>query len=461
MLLLFIICYLGLTLGISVYAHSKIKNSTDFISAGRSLPGYINTGAFFALWFGSETVFGASSEFIKYGFKGVIEDPLGGVLCLLLVGLVFAKKLYNLNIITIGDLFQERFGRKVELLASGMMTVSFLGYCAAQMVALGLLFSSIFPFIDLNTGILIGSIIVVFYTFWGGMLAISLNDFVQSFFIIIGLVAVAYVITKRADGFENIVNSLPKAHYNFLPEKDAVSTINWFSAWTVLGLGSIVSQDVFQRLNSAKSAQTAHNSAIMGGLLYGVFAMFPLYIVAGIKLLYPQALEGDVQLSLPRFILDTMPMIIQVLFFGSLLSAILSTCSGSLLAPATLISENILTDEEDEPRLLGRTKASVILVGIMSTLIAYSSQNIFELVSISSIFGLVSIFVPFCAALFTDYNSKIGAMASMILGTLVWLMCYYLDSEINPLVYGVIGSVLGLYGGKYLENLSIGIKANS
>jgi Na+/proline symporter len=452
MLLLFIICYLGLTLGISVYAHTKINNSTDFISAGRSLPAYINTGAFFALWFGSETVFGASSEFVTHGFRGIIEDPFGGVLCLLLVGLVFAKKLYNLNIITIGDLFHERFGRKVELLASGMMTVSFLGYCAAQMVALGLLFSSIFSFVDLNMGILVGAIIVVFYTFWGGMLAISLNDFIQSLFIIVGLVAVAYVITKRADGFENIINSLPKDHYKFLPEKGAVSTINWFSAWAVLGLGSIVSQDVFQRLNSAKSANTAQKSAIMGGLIYGLFAMFPLYIVSGIQLLYPQALAGDVQLTLPRFILDTMPMTIQVLFFGSLLSAILSTCSGSLLAPATLISENILTVEDDEPRLLVRTKVAVIIVGIMSTFIAYSSQNIFELVGISSIFGLVSIFVPFCAVLFTTYNSKIGAVASMVLGTLVWLVCYYFETEINPLVYGVIASVIGLFGGRYVEN---------
>ncbi len=455
MLIAFICLYIAITIGISLYAHTKIKSASDFISAGRSLPTYINAAAFFALWFGSETIFGASTEFLKEGFRGIIEDPFGGVLCLLLVGLIFAKKLYNLNIFTVGDVFHARMGREVEVMASALMIVSFFGYAAAQIVALGLLFSSIFPNLGMNVGIIISAIIVVFYIFKGGMLAVTLNDFVQSFFIIIGLLAIAFTVTQRAGGLNLIVDSIPKEHFRFLPERDAVSTINWLGAWMVLGFGSIVSQDIFQRVNSSKSAEVAKKSTLYGALLYGVFAFLPLYIVSAVRVIKPEVLEGDLQMALPAMVLETMPVGLQVLFFGSLISAIMSTCSGALLAPATLLSENILSINDEESKLLNKTKLSIIVVGIISTLLAFSSQNIFELVSESSVFGLVSIFVPFCAILFTNYKSKVGTILSMLGGTLVWIYCAFIkESLINPLVFGVLASLLGLFAGIAIDRIA-------
>jgi solute:Na+ symporter, SSS family len=454
-LVLFILLYIALTIGISLYAHSRINSANDFISAGRSLPTYINSAAFFALWFGSETIFGASSEFVDGGLRAVIEDPFGGVLCLLLVGLVFAKKLYNLNIFTIGDVFHKRMGREVEVMASAMMIVSFFGYAAAQIVALGLLFSTIFPSIGLNAGIIISAIIVIFYIFKGGMLAVTLNDFVQSFFIIIGLVAIAFTVTDMAGGYKAIFNSIPEDHFKFLPEKDPVSTINWFGAWMVLGFGSIVSQDIFQRVNSSKSAEVARKSTLYGALLYGIFAFLPLYIVSAVRVIKPEVLEGDLQLALPSMVIGSMPVGLQVLFFGSLISAIMSTCSGALLAPATLLSENILSNKDKETNLLDKTKVSIIVVGTISTLLAFSSQNIFELVSESSVFGLVSIFVPFCALLFTKYNSKVGVILSMLAGTLVWVYCAFIkETVITPLLFGVLASMVGLVVGVVIDRIA-------
>jgi Na+/proline symporter len=79
--------------------------------AGRSLPIVVSTTALFATWFGSETVFGASSEFLEGGLYATIEDPFGASLCLLLFGLFFARKLYQMNLLTLGDYFRVRFGR--------------------------------------------------------------------------------------------------------------------------------------------------------------------------------------------------------------------------------------------------------------------------------------------------------------------------------------------------------------
>jgi Na+/proline symporter len=287
------------------------------------------------------------------------------------------------------------------------------------------------------------------------MLAVTLNDFVQSLFIMIGLIAIAFTVTEMAGGKQLILDSIPKEHYKILPEREPVAIINWFGAWMVLGLGSIVSQDVFQRVNSSKSADVAQRSTIYGALLYGVFAFLPLYIISAVRVIKPEVLGSDLQLALPSLVLDTMPVGIQVLFFGSLISAILSTCSGALLAPATLLSENILTTSDDEPRLLDKTKLSILVIGAISTGLAFSSQNIFDLVGESSVFGLVSIFVPFCAILFTDFKSKVGTILAMVSGPIVWIYCsFVIDTIINPLVFGTLASLAGLIAGILIDKIT-------
>lgn len=125
MLLPYIIAYLVLTLMVGFWAARRVKNSGDYLNAGRRIPLFMSSAALFALWFGSETIFGASSEFAQNGLLGVVEDPFGGALCLLLFGLIFSRKLYRMKLVTLGDLYRNRYGQKVELLASVAMLFTF------------------------------------------------------------------------------------------------------------------------------------------------------------------------------------------------------------------------------------------------------------------------------------------------------------------------------------------------
>lgn len=451
MLLFSVVLYFVLTLSIGLYASRKVKSAGDFINAGRNLHPAVNTAALFALWFGSETVFGASSEFAQHGFLGIIEDPMGGVLCLLLTGFFFSRKLYTLNLLTIGDLFRRNFGARVEMVASFLMVVSFIGYAAAQIVALGLLSQTLLD-VDLQTGMYISTSIVVLYTFTGGMWAVSITDFIQSILIVAGLLAVAVFITDQLGSMHRVISSIPEEKLQFLPENKPVDWMNWFASWMVLGLGSIASQDIFQRINSARSERAAFSSTLLGAVLYLVFSMLPIYLVAAINLIDPSLLQGDVQLALPQLVLSTMPVWLQVLFFGSLMSAIMSTCSGALLAPASILSENIirpnlgkqLTDKD----FLFLTRISVVVISLASLLLATGKQNIFELVGEASIIGLVTIFVPFVAALFWNYSNANGAMTSMLAGTLTYIFFrFFFITEINPLIPGLTAAVAGLLWG--------------
>jgi SSS family transporter len=451
MLIIATCIYFVLTISIGYYASKKVVSTGDYINAGRKLHPALNAAALFALWFGSETIFGASAEFAQNGFRGVIEDPFGGFLCLLIVGMVFSRRMYRLNMYTIGDLFRRQFGQSIEVLASIMMIVNFLAYSAAQMVALGLLFQTLSG-LSLPYCIFLGFLIVLGYTYLGGMWAVSLTDFIQSILIILGLIVIAYYITEKVGSVTNILATVPSGHKKFLPESGLTSWINWIAAWMVLGLGSVVSQDIFQRINSARSEDAAFFSSITGAFMYIIFAMIPLYLIIACKMLDPNLLAGDLQLSLPKLVLNHMPLGVQIIFFGSLISAIMSTCSGALLAPASLLSENVLkplvNKELSDTTLLKYTRFSLVLIGFLSMLLAFENQNIFDLVGIASVFGLISIFVPYVAALFFNQTSRSGALGSILMGIFVWVFfsfCY--KTEINALVPGLAASIIGWFIG--------------
>jgi solute:Na+ symporter, SSS family len=456
MLLASIIIYFIITLSVGFYANKKISGGKDFMNAGRNLHPFINSFALFALWFGSETLFGASAEFAKGGLKSVIEDPMGGVLCLLLVGFFYSKKMYNLNMLTIGDLFEQRFGKKIEIFSSFLMILSFIGYISAQLLALAILLKVIIG-TSMTLGILISAVVIIGYTILGGMLAVSLNDFMQSVIIIAGLFLMLDFLSFEAGGFTNILTSIPESHWNFLPEPTFTDTTNWFSSWAVLGLGSIVSQDIFQRVNCSRSAQAAYTSSIAGGLIYLFISSLPLLIIMGIKLVYPQYTEGDLQFSMPQMALDKLPLWINIIFFGSIVSAIMSTCSGAILAPASLLSENVLRplffEAINDKKLLFITRISIVVITTISIILALGSSKIYDLVGDASAFGLVSIFFPFTLALFYNYQNKVGAVASMILGSLTWISCkYIIQTEINPIFYGSLGAIIGILIGTIYKN---------
>lgn len=422
--------------------------------AGRSLPLALSSAALFATWFGSETVFGASSEFLKGGLYAVIEDPFGAALCLVLFGGFFARKLYNMNLLTLGDFFKVRFGRRTELVASICLAPPYAGYIAAQLVAMGLILKSVTG-IPIWQGILASASIVTFYTYIGGMWAISITDFVQGIMIILGLLVLAIVLANEAGGASAVLSEVDPNTFKFLPAFEFKEWVAYLAAWSVLGLGSIPSQDVFQRVMSSGSVKTAVRSCYIGGVMYLTIAMLPLFISLCTKHLHPEMADGNEQLALPNMVLAYTALPIQVLFFGSLLSAIMSTTSSAILAPASILSENLirpiaghrLTDSQ----FLIVTRICVLVFAVIGTVMASMRTNIYELVGESSILSLVSLFAPLTFGLYWRRSSSTGAILSMAMGMASWLvMEWFFELPIPSLVPATLISIFALVVGSLL-----------
>jgi SSS family solute:Na+ symporter len=465
----YVILYLCITLAIGFAATLLIRGARDFLLASRRLPFMISSMALFALWYGSETVFGASAEFMENGLIGVMEDPFGAFLCLILFGLFLVRPLYRRNLVTLGDLFREAYGPRVELVSSFFMILTFVGYIAAQLIALGILFEIVFG-MDPMAGRLLSAVIVTAYTTAGGMWAVSITDFVQSLVIMVALALLCYYfsVTFEVDVITDDARFLgtdfiPRdPHFmDFFPSaENGVSWIDWLAAWLTLGLGSLASQDIFQRANSARSESIAVYSTLFGACLYLVFAMLPLYLGMMVIMLEPQLLEGDAQYALLQLIGGRAPFWLQVCFYGALLSAVFSTASGALLAPASILAENffkpLFLRSPTDRGLLRASRIAVVLMALVATALTFFSDSIYDLVAESSVLGAVSILVPMLYALFGKQPSAAGAVWSMSLGLVAYVLSeyWYVGNPVPSLFMGMGASWAGMLAGNFWSRRS-------
>jgi solute:Na+ symporter, SSS family len=466
-LLGFVVLYLLGTLAIGLFAATRVKTSTDFALAGRSLPLVMIITTTFATWFGAETVLGISAKFAQGGLNNVVEDPFGASMCLVLVGVFFAAKLYRMSLLTIGDFYRKRFGKTVEIFCSAAIIFSYLGWVAAQVTALGLVFNVVSNgAISIEMGMIIGTLSVLVYVVFGGMLAVAWTDFIQMIVLVIGMSIIAMMAGEMAGGADKVLAyATSNDLFRILPEPKFKEVMFFVAAAITMMLGSIPQQDIFQRVMSAKDAKTAQRGAIIGGLCYLTFAFVPMFIVLCAILILPtetkQLLDGgsaSAQRILPELILGKMPFWAQVMFFGALLSAIKSTASATLLAPSTSFVENIykqfrpgLTDKQE--LFAFRVTLVVFTCCVLAYAIISKGTPIYEMVSGAYQVTLVGAFVPLVCGLYWKRATRYGAIASIIFGVLTWIMFLAtpLGEDFPAQLAGVLMAGVGMLGGSLLS----------
>ena len=460
MLLTLVIIYLLITIAIGLIAAKRVKNSADFAIAGRHLPIAMIVTTTFATWFGSETVLGIPARFVNGGLNGVVEDPFGAGICLILVGVFFASRLYKMTLLTISDYFRERYGRGVEILCSIIIMLSYLGWVSAQVTALGLVFNVLSAgAISLSGGMIIGVISILAYTLFGGMWSVAITDFIQMIILVVGLAILAVFAGEQAGGAGTVIQlAVDKDMFHFLPESDMKSWLFFVASALTMMLGSIPQQDVFQRVMSANNEYSATRGPVIGGVFYIVFAFVPLFLVVSALIIMPEQaaslIEQDPQKVLPTLVMDKMPFVMQVLFFGALLSAIKSCASATLLAPSVTFTENIWRNivprRSDQNELLAmRVTVLVFSLLVLSYSIAMQGTPIYELVSGAYQIPLVGAFTPLVFGLYWKRATTQGALFAIVLGVTSWLLFVLTPAgEVFPAqLLGLLASLVGMVAG--------------
>ncbi len=462
MLLTFVILYLLASIAVGLWFARRVDNTADYTLAGRSLPLSSIIATTFATWFGAETVIGIPAKFLHGGMEATVEDPWGASFCLILVGLFFARKLYPMSLLTINDFYRNRYGKTVELFCSVVDIISYLGWVAAQVTALGVVFSLLSDeAITTREGAFIGTAVVLVYTIFGGMWSVAITDFLQMIIIVLGLTGIAFLAGNMAGGPQNVIElAAERELLHFFPAWNFKEIMFFIGAGITIMLGSIPQQDVFQRVMSAKSARVAMWGPIIGGTAYLAFSFVPIFIVLSSLIIMPTKAtelignDTDTQKVLPTLIMEHMPDFAQVMFFGALLSAIMSTASATILAPSTVFVQNILkhfwpalTDRQ-ELRLMRYTVLGFTVIVLMYS-IAMEGTSVYDMVSTTYQLPVVGAYVPLVCGLYWKRATNRGAILSIILGVGTWIlfMATPLGEHFPQQLAGLLMAGLGMWVG--------------
>jgi Na+/proline symporter len=308
----------------------------------------------------------------------------------------------------------------------------------------------------------IGAAIVLTYTTFGGMFSVAILDFVQMTVSMGGLLFIAWTISGLTGGAGTVIEHASQAgKFEFFPPPDPWMWLTFFGALFTMMLGSLPQQDVFQRVTSAKSAKIAIWGSLLGAAIYFCFTFVPMFIAYSATLIDPklfnELLEKDSQLILPTLVLQHTPMFAQILFFGAVLSAIMSCSSATLLAPSVMFAENIVKGyfpHLSDRRFLWIMRVTIVgFAGVVLLFALNSELSIFHMVESAYKVTLAGAFVPLVAGAFWKRATTQGALAATLGGLVSWILIELLIGEaslVPPQLIGLAVSVAGMVIGSLL-----------
>jgi len=426
-----VLVYVALQMAFGVIVARRISTEEDYLVAGRRLGPTVALFTIFATWFGAETCLAAAGRAFEGGLAETTAEPIGYAACLLLMGLVFAVPLWRLQLMTLADLFRQRFGRGAEKLSVIMMVPTSILWAAAQVRAFGQILAAVSD-MDVTVAVTLAAVVVIVYTSMGGLLADAWSDLLQGGVLILGLLLLGFLFL-RAEGLQALASIPPER----LSLGAATPTI-WDKAevWAVPILGSVLAQEMVARVMASRSPQVARSATVGAAALYFCVGLIP--VTLGL------AAYGIVDVEHPEQILVTLgstylPPVLDIVFAGALVSAILSTVDSALLVAGSLVAHNLVLpmlpaagqpasqagSASGQRRRLLVNRVAVVGAGVLAYLLALSSEGVYELVQESSGFGTAGIFIAVVFGLFTRFGGSRSAIAAMLAAVIVYSVGAY------------------------------------
>lgn len=429
--------YVVLQLAVVFLLARKPQTESDYLLAGRSLGPWLAVFSVFATWFGAETCIGATAEAYAGGLAAVAADPVGYAIGIVAMGLLFAAALRRRGLLTLADLFRNRWGCGIERLAALVMIPSSLLWAAAQVRAFGQVIASVSDLSFVASTGLAASVVIV-YTAVGGMRADAWTDLVQGLVVIAGLVLLLAVFATLG-GFETLPEAAAAAAARAPPrERPLIEVL------AVPIFGTIAAQELTSRVLAMRDATLARSATVAAGVLYLAVGLIPVLIGLGAAATLGTDIEPEQVLS--HYARTQLPAALYVVFLGALLSAILSTLSGALLVAGSLAAHNLIAPlagaRLTERWKLRLNRAAVVVFGVIAYLIALGSESMYRLVEQASGLASAGVLVLMVVAIFIPALGGVAsAAAALIASVVVYALASALDGSM-PYLASVAAAAL-------------------
>jgi len=432
-----------------------VETEAEYLVADRQVPLWLSILALLATWFGSSSVIESSSKMYRGGIGEVLLDPIACGATLIFTGCFFAERFWKTQAATVADLFRQQFGPTAERLSCAIQVPSFFLWIGAQFLAMGQLIESALG-LPLGMSILLSAAVAWAIVVGGGMWAVT---WANSIMILVSLLSMLVLFGATAHGigegdavagWSRVIDAAPKDHFRI----DAASFEKCLAILSVLLiglLGNVPGQDLQQRVASAKSAATARWMCVVGGVLYLLIGLIPLYLGLAARWTFGDGLSES-QLPLNAIAARYLSEPFQILLIVGMFSLCLAVAASATLSQASIVSRNVIKplrglvrDSSGSESLGGAgvwgARASVGLVIAGSLAVAFSGESIMGLLELSLVLVLVSLFVPMAIALYAPSKQARPGVgnSAMIAGFVAWLVGFLFESRI-----GIPASLIGL-----------------
>ena len=428
-----IIIYMAAMIGIGFYAKTKIKDGNDYHLAGRRLGPIMLAGTLAATEIGGGSSIGvASKAYGEWGLSAgwyVVSAGIG----IILVSFI-APFMRKAMATTVPEIIGRRYGKSSYAISSFLSVIASVVLTAVQITATATIVHVLTGF-DLTWAILISGVVVVFYTYLGGMWSVTLTDFVQFFIIVIGFAIAIPFALSAAGGYDTVIANIP-------PEQLGFTKIGWK---TILGLIVLyfmtfsTGQEAVQRYYSARDEKTAVVGSLLTGILMSIYAFIPAILGLIALATFPNI---DPNNALATVSIELLPPLIAGLLLSGVISATLSSASGNLLAVATVYAKDIhgpvfkknVKDGDD----LKLSKGLVVLAGVLAIGMSLYSQQIIPLLVFAFTLRSTGPFAAYLLGLLWDKVTPKAGLYSIITGTVVGLIW-----ELAKEPFGIMAVIAG------------------
>ncbi|MFG6494608.1 sodium:solute symporter [Fictibacillus sp. UD] len=440
-----ILLYFAVLIGAGIIGSTKAKTSEDFTLAGRNLGMFMYLGCLSAVILGGAATIGTTKLGYQFGISGIWFVSMIG-LGIILLGTIFIKKIDSLKVTTISELLGKRYKSETRLLSAIVAAIYTLMIAVTQIIGMGTIINVLLGW-GITTSMLVGGGIVLFYTILGGMWSVTVTDIIQFVVMTIGIFFIMVPMSlSKVDGLGNLLSELPQTHLDFT----GIGYQQIFQYFLLFALGMVVSQDIWQRVFTAKSSKIARNGSIFAGVYSFAYAIAGSIIGMCAFLVLP-ALDNP-QNTFAEMALTILPTGILGLVLASVCSALMSTASGSLLASSTLITNDILKQyflkNPSDKQMIRASRLTTLFIGLIAITFSLWIQDV--LVALDVAYAILSgaIFIPLVMTFFWKRATPSSGFYAILISTIVVLAGLFFEglTATNPILYGMSAGLISIVG---------------
>ena len=461
--------YLFALVGVGIYKTKMVKNSEDFMVAGRVLPWYILVGTLLATWMGSGSLFSGAGLGYRNG-PAALWSSAGAWLGITLIYFI-AKRIRNFGKITVPDIFEIRYGRFAALLATIITVIAYTTIVSYQFRGGGKVLEMVSNgMISLEIGIIITAVFAISYTVLAGMFSVVYTDVVNGVLITIGVLAALMFMLINIGGIEEMIQIADQAGKwslfgNWSAERSGdisgpIIALSFFVPTMLLLMGDA---NMYQRIFSAKDGGSAKKAVffwVVGvvilessisflgltgsvaaeqGIMPDIVQKEQGIVVRNAEILGLSPSEDELlsarqsgsESVIPAIAIHGgLPLIIGLILVSTMMAIIVSTADSFLLIPATNLTRDVyqkyINKNATEKKVIFISRMLVLFLGLIAFLLVSQFKTVLNAAFTAyNIYG-ASLTPALLAAFLWKRATKEGAAISILTGSSITIIWTYL-----------------------------------